>query len=218
MLTGISVLWPPPARRRVADEVAVYFTYPQPAAYFAWHLATRRADAFPGVRVLWVPVLYRRLMALQGADDKGSPPLALKYMYADAARWAAAHGIPFAAPHRGAPADQAAHKVHLLAQDAEGDWEARWMEAMHLAVRRDGMDPTDATAVLDLARRTKIPGLDRLADPRLDERLESNTQAALRDEAPTVPFCRFGGEPFAGIDGLEWLSARLRGLAMPPRL
>ena len=199
-------------------DVPVWFTYPQPAAYFAWHLATRRPEAFPGVRLRWEPVLYRRLMALQGADDRGSPPLALKYMYADAARWAAAHGIPFAAPHRAAPTDQAAHKVHLLARDAKGDWEARWMEAMHLAVRRDGMDPTDAAKVLDLARRTKVPGLERIADPGLDARLEANTQAALKAEATTVPFCTFDGEAFAGIDGLEWLSARLQGLAMPPRL
>lgn len=199
-------------------DVPVWFTYPQPAAYFAWHITTRHPEAFPGVRFRWVPVLYRRLMALQGADDKGSPPLALKYMYADAARWATAHGIPFAAPHRAAPVDQTAHKVHLLAQDAGGKWEAAWMEAMHLAVRRDGMDPTDEAKVLDLARRTKVPGLERIGDPALDDRLEANTQAALAAEATTVPFCVFGGEAFAGIDGLEWLSARLQGLAMPPRL
>ena len=201
-----------------AAPVALYFTYPQPAAYFAWHLATRRPEAFPGVRFRWVPVLYRRLMALQGADANGSPPLALRYMYADATRWADAHGIPFAAPHRHAPTDQTAHKVHLLAQDAGPDWEARWMESMHLAVRRDGMDPTDAAAVVDLALRLGVPGLDDVADRRLDERLEANTRAAFRDEASTVPFCRFGGEAFAGVDGLEWLSARLQGLAMPPRL
>ena len=210
--------------------VDLYFTYPQPTAYFAWHLATRTPEAFPGVRFRWVPVLYRRLMALQGADANGSPPLALRYMYADAARWAAAHGIPFAAPHRHAPTDQTAHKVHLLAQDADareagggkpdgaGPWEASWMEAMHLAVRRDGMDPTDAAAVDHLARQLGVPGLGRIADAALDERLEANTRAALRDEASTVPFCRFGDEAFAGVDGLEWFSARLRGLPMPPRL
>lgn len=207
----------------MADEVVVYFTYPQPAAYFAWHLATRRPDAFPGVRFRWVPVLYRRLMALQGGDERGSPPLALKYMYADAARWAQAHGIPFAAPHRTAPTDQTAHKVHLLAQDADrsdpkAGWEARWMEAMHLATRRDGMDPTDAAKVRELAERFKVPGLDGLGDLGLDERLEDNTRAALQAGAHTVPFCVVQGEAFAGVDGFEWLSARLQGLAMPPRL
>lgn len=200
------------------QAIRVYFTYPQPAAYFAWHLATTRPDAFPGVRFEWVPVLYRRLMALGGADDKGSPPLALRYMYADAARWAKAHGIPFAAPHRHAPVDQTAHKVHLLAQEAGGDWEARWLQAMHLAVRRDGMDPTDRGLVSALARKLGIPGLDGLDDPRLDDCLEANTQAALRDEATTVPFCQHRGESFAGVEGLEWLSARLQGLALPPRL
>lgn len=200
------------------ESVDVFFTYPQPAAYFAWHLATRRADAFPGVRFRWVPVLYRRLMALQGGDANGSPPLALRYMYADAARWATAHGIPFAAPHRAAPTDQTAHKVHLVAQDAGPAWEARWMEAMHLAVRRDGIDPTDAAKVEALARGLAVPGLDGLRDLGLDERLEDNTRAALQAEAWNVPFCRFGGEAFSGVDGFEWLSARLQGLAMPPRL
>lgn len=200
------------------DPVALYFTYPQPAAYFAWHLLTTRRDAFPGLKVRWTPVLYRRLMALGGADDKGSPPLVLRYMYADAERWAKAHGIPFAAPHRALPADQTAHKVHLLAQDAGGTSEARWMKAMHLAVRRDGMDPTDPVSVLDLATRTKVPGLDGLADPDLDARLEANTQAALLDYACDVPFLVWNGEAFRGIEGLEWLSARLQGLSTPPRL
>jgi 2-hydroxychromene-2-carboxylate isomerase len=157
-------------------------------------------------------------MALQGAEAQGSPPLLLKYNYADAARWAHAHGIPFAAPHRKAPVDQTAHKVHLLAQDAGPAVEARWMSAMHGAVRRGGMDPTDATAVMDLAAAAQVPGLDGLASPRLDERLEANTQQALRDEACGVPFLRWDGEAFLGVEGLEWLSARLTGLAVPPRL
>lgn len=204
------------------DGVPLYFTYPQPAAYFAWHLLTKRADQFPGLEVRWTPVLYRRLMALQGADDKGSPPLVLKYMYSDAARWAKAHAIPFAAPHRKTPVDQTAHKVHLLAQDADarvaGDWEARWLEAMHLAVRRDGMDPTDAAAVQALARKLKVPGLDRLGDAALDARLEANTQAALRDEACDVPFLRLGEATFRGVDGLEWLAAHLQRSPTAPRL
>jgi 2-hydroxychromene-2-carboxylate isomerase len=150
-------------------------------------------------------------------------------MYSDAARWAKAHAIPFAAPHRAAPTDQTAHKVHLLAQDADaraaagvgrndGGWEARWMEAMHLAVRRGGMDPTDAAKVRALAEALGVPGLAGLDDLGLDERLEDNTRAALRDEACDVPFLVWRGEPFRGIDGLEWLSARLQGLATPPRL
>ncbi|MEK6975396.1 MAG: DsbA family protein [Candidatus Thermoplasmatota archaeon] len=200
------------------QEVALYFTYPQPAAYFAWHLLTTRPDAFPGLKVRWTPILYRRLMALGGADDKGSPPLVLRYMYSDAQRWADAHGIPFKAPHRALPADQTAHRVHLLAQDADANdppggkgWEAAWLEAMHMAVRRDGMDPTDPVSVFELATVTKIPGLDDISDPRLDARLEANTQAALLDYACDVPFLVWKGEAFRGVDGLEWLSARLRG-------
>lgn len=202
----------------MTTPVPIYFTYPQPTAYFAWHLLTRRTDAFPGLAVRWTPVLYRRLMALQGAEAGGSPPLLLKYNYADAARWAAAHGIPFAAPHRKAPVDQTAHKVHLLAQDAGPAMEARWMAAMHGAVRSRGIDPTDAAAVAALAAATGVPGLDRLGDASLDERLEANTQAALRDEACGVPFLRWEGEAFLGVEGLEWLSARLTDHAVPPRL
>ncbi len=199
-------------------DVALYFTFPQPTAYFAWHLLATKPERFPGLKVRWTPVLYRRLMALQGAEAGGSPPLVLKYNYADAERWAQAHGIPFAAPHRHAPVDQTAHKVHLLAQDAGGDWEARWMETMHLAVRREGMDPTDHAKVLALARKVGLPGLDRVGDASLDARLEANTQQALSEEACDVPFLRHGGEAFRGIDGLEWLSARLTGATMPPRL
>jgi 2-hydroxychromene-2-carboxylate isomerase len=202
------------------EPVPVYFTYPQPTAYFAWHLIHRQAEHFPGLRVRWVPVLYRRLMALGGADERGSPPLTLKYNYADAARWAAAHKIPFHAPHRAAPLDQTAHKIHLLAQDAGPDWEERWLEAMHQAVRRDGVDPTDAVKVQFLARKMGVPNVQHLSDPALglDARLEANTLQALKDEACDVPFLRYHGEAFRGIDGLEWLSMRLRGLDVPPRL
>ncbi len=197
------------------ETVPVYFTYPQPSAYLAWHLVTRHPDRFPGIRFAWTPVLYRRLMALQGADAGGSPPLLLKYNYADAARWAEAYGIPFAAPHRRAPVDQTAHKVHLLAQRSGGGWEPRWMEAMHLAVRRDGMDPTDSDGVVALARRLGVPGLERLGEPALDAQLEENTQDALRDGACGVPFIRYHGEGFLGHESLGWLAARLAGAKAP---
>lgn len=197
------------------DSVPLYFTYPQPSAYLAWHVLRTHPDQFPGLTVRWTPVLYRRLMALQAADAGGSPPLLLKYNYADAARWAGAYGVPFAAPHRHAPADQTAHKVHLLAQDAGGNWEATWMEAMHLAVRRDAMDPTDADRVIGLANQVGVPGLSRLDDPSLDARLEANTQQALRDEACGVPFLRYRGEGFLGHESLGWLAARLSRKAAP---
>lgn len=208
---------PGPAAAEALD-VAVYFTYPQPSAYLAWHLLRKHADRFPGIRFVWTPVLYRRLMALQGADAGGSPPLALKYMYADAARTAGALGIPFAAPHRRDPVDQTAHKVHLLAGDAGGDWQKQWMAAMHLATRRDGLDPTHGAGVVALARLLGVPGLERLADPSLDARLEANTQAALRDEACGVPFLRFRGGGFLGHESLGWLAARVAGHDRPALL
>lgn len=197
------------------ESVRVYFTYPQPSAYLAWHIIRSNPGKFPGIRFQWTPVLYRRLMALQGAEAGGSPPLLLKYNYADAERWAKAYEIPFAAPHRRTPLDQTAHKVHLLAQDAGGSWEARWMEAMHIAARRDGMDPTDAAAVLALAQQFGVPGRDQVGDTRLDARLESNTQAALADGACGVPFIQFRGEGFLGHESLGWLAARLFGKTTP---
>lgn len=201
--------------RAAVDDVRIYFTYPSPFSYLAWHRITVHPERYPGIRFRWTPVLFRRLMALQGGPAVGSPPLLLAYSYGDAKRWAEAYGIPLATPHRAIPVDQTAHKIHLLAQDAGGDWEAVWMERMQAAVRRDGMDPTNADAVRALAAALLVPGLDRLGDAMLDVLLEDNTQQALADGAVGVPFFTYRGNAYWGNDRLAWLEAALAGHRHP---
>jgi len=197
------------------QDVPVYFTYPSPFSYLAWHRITTHPERFPGIRFVWTPVLFRRLMSLQGGPAGGSAPLLLEYSYSDARRWAQAYGIPMATPERHDPTNQIGHKVHLLAQDAGADWTARWMQAMHHHIRVGGHDPTDAATVQRLAASLKMPGLDRLADASLDERLEANTQQALRDGAVGVPFIVHNGQAYWGNDRLPWLEAALAGRAAP---
>ena len=197
------------------EVLPLYFTYPSPFAYLAWHRITTHPERYRRVRMRWTPILFRRLMDLSGGPSGGSPPLQLEYNYADAERWARLYGVPFAAPHRADPTNQAAHKIHLLAQDAGDAWEARWMAAMHRFVRVDGHDPTDERALLDLGRGLGVPGVESIRDPRLDERLEANTQQALRDRVCGVPFVRWNGEAYWGNDRLVWLEAHLAGKAGP---
>ncbi len=125
-----------------------------------------------------------------------------------------------ATPHRADPVNQEAHRVHLLAQDAGGEWERRWMAAMHAFVRRDGRDPTDARQVRTLAAEIGVPGVRQLQEGAgaLDARLEANTNRAFADGAVGVPFVRFDGEAYWGNDRLVWLEARLAGKAMPASL
>jgi 2-hydroxychromene-2-carboxylate isomerase len=200
------------------EPTPLYFTYPSPFCYLAWQRTRLRPERYANVRLSWTPILFRRLMALTGGAAGGSPPLQLKYAYADAERWAKAYGVPFANFDRSAPADQTAHKVHLLAQDAGGGWEARWLQAAFTAGRIEGRDLTDATVVQALARQAGVPGLARLGEPELDARLEANTQRAMRDGVCGVPFLRHGGEAYWGNDRLSWLEARLAGKPHPEAL
>lgn len=193
----------------------LYFTYPSPFCYLAWQRMRLRPERYANVRLAWTPILFRRLMALTGGPAAGSPPLQLDYAYMDAERWAHAYGVPFAHFERKTPVDQTAHKVHLLAQDAGGDWEARWLKATFTAGRIEGHDVTDATFVQALARETGVPALGRLGEPELDARLEENTRAAQRDGVCGVPFVRHAGEAYWGNDRLAWLEARLAGKAHP---
>ncbi len=157
-------------------------------------------------------------MALQDGPVAGSPPLLLEYNYDDARRWARAYGIPMETPERRDPTNQATHKVHLLAQDAGGTWEQRWMKAVYKMIREQGRDPTDVTRVHELAQAVGVPGLANLADVALDERMEANTQQALCDGAVGVPFVRFQGESYWGNDRLAWLEARVGGQSAPAAL
>lgn len=197
------------------DEVRVFFTYPSPFCYLAWHRIQAHPERYATVRIRWVPILFRRLMALEGGPAGGSPPLQLAYNYADAARWANHYGIPMATPHRRDPTNQAAHKVHLLAQDAGGEWERRWMAAVHHMARVEGRDITDGAAVEQMARQMGLPGIDRIAHPSLDDRLEANTQEALQADVCGVPFAVHGSEAYWGNDRLAWLEARLAGRPLP---
>lgn len=179
---------------RRPESVALYFTYASPFSYLAWHRITKlRPQAYARLDIQWTPVVFRRMMALSGGEAGGSPPLQLEYNYADAQRWADAYGAPFAAPHRHHPADQTAHRIHLLAQDAGRDVEARWMAALHAHVRGTqahapgdrttrGHDPSDHAAVLALAAKFGIPKADELAR-------EAETPA---------------GRAAAAADGLVW--------------
>lgn len=198
------------------DATPVYFTYPSPFAYLAWHRIKTHPERYAKLRFQWTPVMFRRLMALQGSGmAHGSPPLQLAYSYADADRWAAAYGIPLAHFERRTPTDQTAHKLHLLAQDAGGDWEARWLKAVFVLGRVEGVDVTDSAAVRRLAGQVGLPGRGRVDDPELDARMEENTQRALRDGACGVPFIRHGGQAYWGNDRLPWLEAHLAGRPHP---
>jgi 2-hydroxychromene-2-carboxylate isomerase len=197
------------------DAAPAYFTYPSPFAYLAWHRVTSHPERYGKLRLAWTPVLFRRLMALQGGQAHGSPPLQLAYNYADADRWAAAYGIPLAHFERAMPTDQTAHKLHLLAQDAGGAWESRWMKAVFTLGRVRGVDLTDVAAVRRLADEVGLPGRGRVDEPELDARMEANTQQALRDGVCGVPFVRHGGQAYWGNDRLAWLEAHLAGQAHP---
>jgi 2-hydroxychromene-2-carboxylate isomerase len=198
------------------DATPVYFTYPSPFCYLAWHRVTARPERYGKLRLRWTPVLFRRLMELQGSGNaNGSPPLQLAYNYADADRWAAAYGIPLAHFERKVPTDQTAHKLHLLAQDAGKEWEARWLKAVFTLGRVQGVDLTDATAVGRLADQVGLPGRHQANAAELDARLEANTQQALRDGVCGVPFLRHAGQSYWGNDRLPWLEAHLAGRAHP---
>ncbi|HUR63352.1 MAG TPA: DsbA family protein [Candidatus Thermoplasmatota archaeon] len=196
-------------------DAPAYFTYPSPFAYLAWHRVASHPERYAKLRLTWTPVLFRRLMALQGGPATGSPPLQLAYNYADADRWAAAYGIPLAHFERKVPADQTAHRLHLLAQDAGRDWEARWMKAVFTLGRVQGTDLTDGAAVRRLAEQVGLPGRERADAPELDARLEANTQQALRDGVCGVPFIRHAGQAYWGNDRLAWLEAHLAGKPHP---
>ena len=197
------------------DPTPTYFTYPSPFCYLAWHRITKHAERYRTVRLAWTPILFRRLMALSEGAAGGSPPLQLKYSYEDAGRWAAAYGIPFAHFERKTPVDQTAHKMHLVAQDAGGTWEQRWMKSVFTFGRLEGQDTTDGPAIRRLADGLGLPGRDKVDDPMLDGRLEMNTQHALRVGVCGVPFIRHEGQPYWGNDRLPWLEAHLAGKPHP---
>lgn len=196
----------------------VYFTFSSSYAYLAWHRLTKRhPERYASVAIDFRPINFLRLKELMGLP--ATPPVEqeLAYNRVDAARWAAAYGIPFVGkPARRFGPTQDAVKGYLIAARQDPAVAVQWMERVFTGYRVQGEDISDRDLLARWADEVGVRHFATYVDsPQVNAALEANTLEALRSGAPGVPFAVLDGEGFWGNDRLAWLEARLAGASVP---
>lgn len=181
--------------------LAWYFDVISPYAYFAF---LRLPELPAGTPLALTPVLFAGLLNHWG--QKGPAEIAPKriWTYRSCAWYAASRGIPFRMP--------AAHPFnplpYLRLVIAAGSTRAA-VGAAFETIWASGADPADPATVAALAERLGLPPAAGDADA-VKQQLRANTEAACAAGVFGVPTLMVAGEPFWGVDGLDFALAVLR--------
>lgn len=182
-----------------------YFDVISPYAYFAF---LRLPELPAHVTVRLRPLLFAGLLNHWGHKGPAEIPAKRIWTY----RWCAWHarnnGIPFRMP--------AAHPFNPLPYlrlviAAGGTREA--VAAAFEAIWTTGADPADPATIAGLAERLGLPLAAADADA-VKQQLRANTEAACAAGVFGVPTLVIDGEPFWGVDGLDFALAVLRDPAL----
>ncbi len=190
----------------------VHFDFVSPYAYVGWtqmRAIAKRHDA----RLRPIPTLFAGLLTAHGNVGPAEIPAKRAYIFKDAYRKAAAHGLPPLTPPPAHPFNP------LLALRVAGavddvDLQCRVIDELYASTWAGGVGCESRDAVSESITRA---GLDAQAVLTLAESAESKarlriaTDAAIAAGVFGVPTVRVGGELFFGVDSLPALEAYLRG-------
>ncbi|HYD32914.1 MAG TPA: 2-hydroxychromene-2-carboxylate isomerase [Azospirillaceae bacterium] len=191
--------------------IEFWFDFSSPYAYFAAQRIDEVAERH-GRTAVWRPFLLGAAFKSTGMGPLLHMPLRGEYARHDwerIARWTGTpYSLPDKFPYSGLQASRAFY--WLDAQDPE--LARRFARRVFRAYFADGIDPTTAEVVADLAA---AEGVDReaalaaMADPAIKERLKAETEGALARGIFGSPFMVADGEGFWGFDRIPMLEAWL---------
>jgi 2-hydroxychromene-2-carboxylate isomerase len=172
------------------------------------YLAVMRIEALAGAagaRIRWRPFNVRAIMIEQNNIPFRGKPIKTKYMWRDAERRAARHGIPFAGPPP-YPVDpeNLANRVGIVA--AEEGWCAEYTKATYrawfLAHKAPG-EPEHLASIVRAIGKDPDAVVAQANSRRINERYDAETEAARQLGIFGSPTFAVGDEIFWGDDRLE---------------
>jgi 2-hydroxychromene-2-carboxylate isomerase len=182
-------------------QVNWYFDFISPYAYFGLFELERLGS---DVRVDYRPVLFAGLLNHWGQRGPAEIPGKRTWTYRWCTWYAAQRGIPFKLP-RAHPFNPLGYLRLAIAANCEPAAIRRIFEQLWTT----GGDAADPRVLEDLAASFGITR-DRLAEQGVEERLRTNTDAAITDGVFGVPTLVIDGEAFWGADATDFAVAYLQ--------
>jgi 2-hydroxychromene-2-carboxylate isomerase len=196
----------------MAAPIDFYFEFASPYGY----LASTQIDALAarhGRTVAWHPIMLGAAFKETGARPLMQTPLKGPYLLHDVPRFARLLGVPLTLPPVMPMNSLAASRAYVWLNDESPDKAKGLAKALLHAHWGDGRDLSAPETVAEIAAGI---GMDRaallaaVADQRIKDRLQEQTQAAIERGVFGSPFIFVDGEPFWGADRLPqvegWLS------------
>jgi 2-hydroxychromene-2-carboxylate isomerase len=177
-----------------------YFDFISPYSYFGLFELERLGR---DVRIDYRPVLFAGLLNHWGQRGPAEIPGKRTWTYRWCTWYAAQHGLPFKLPQ--------AHPFNPLGYlrlAIAAECEPAAIRQIFERIWTTGADPSDARVLEELATSLGI-ARERLAEPRVKERLRTNTDAAIAEGVFGVPTLVIDGEAFWGADATDFALAYL---------
>ena len=195
----------------MTKTVECLFDIVSPAAYMAWHVLPRIADA-AGASLVWTPVFLGGVMQASGNRPPGTVPAKGAWMARDLARWARVYGLDYNRNSVHPQMTLTAMRGMLAYQDSarfrplgDGLFNAMFIED------REVQDPATLTDIVTAAGIEPAEFQTRTSDPALKDRLKANTGDAVARGMFGAPTMFVGEVMHFGQDRL-WMVAEDLGV------
>lgn len=190
-----------------------YFDFSSPYAYFASTRIEALASKY-GRKVNWHPILLGVVFKATGVTPAPLVPMKADYAKRDIERTARLHGIPFKRPVNFPASTQLAARAILWLQQTQGDAKAvEFIKAVYRAYFADGIDITDADAMVALANANGLDGqalVEAANSAPIKGQLKANMEAAIARKVFGAPMIFADNEPFWGFDRFDQLDVFLK--------
>jgi 2-hydroxychromene-2-carboxylate isomerase len=197
----------------LATALDFYFDFVSPYGYFASTKIEALAAKYQRT-VAWHPVLLGVVFKLTGAQPLTMVPMKGDYSRHDFERTARFHGIAFQFPKDFPLATQAAARVMLHLQAAQGaDSAVAFAKAVYHAYFVEGVNIGEPGNIVQIAASL---GHDAAAiesamnSAPVKEQLKAEIDGAIQRGVFGSPFVIADGEPFWGLDRFDQLEAFLK--------
>jgi 2-hydroxychromene-2-carboxylate isomerase len=191
--------------------VELFFDYLSPYAYLVWPRIRRVCEA-RSAELSVNPVLLAGLLNRWGQLGPAEIPPKMLFVFKDAARFAALHGIAFHAPRFHPFNPLTALRVSL--REVAGSDQFRIIDALFSAGWGQGKDLGSAESLIEILDAAGFDGaalVSRTADPAVKNALRASTDGAIERGVFGVPTMLVGDELFWGNDQIDNVDRRLSG-------
>lgn len=200
----------------MTTPIRFVFDYISPYAYLA-STQIRELARRHGREVVFVPVLFARLLDAHGTRGPAEITAKRNYLYRDILRIASMLGVPIAPPASHPFNPLVALRMTLAADDAS--IRSRLVDALYTAAWVESKRVDDVDVVTEIVRELGLDAAElgqRANGSEVKQELRAHTENAIGEGVFGVPTMLVDGEMFWGVDSLPLLDRFLEGERAAP--